>query len=96
MSRPKTYGAIAVALLLGVAIGAFGGHRYAQQKLGRELLSMLHRDSENTLKTYERIRDLAHSNDDEKLLKYLDAVIRTESAALTATQTSESTGEEFK
>ena len=90
MSRSNASVAIVVALLLGVAVGALGGYRYAEHRIGGEVLGMLHRDAGSTLKTYRRIRDLAQSNDGERLLKYIDGVIETETAVLKATQTSES------
>jgi hypothetical protein len=92
MNWPNTPVAVIVALLLGVAIGTLGGYRYAEYRVGGEVLEMLRRDASTTLKTYKRIRELAQSNDGERLLKYIDGAIDTETAALKATQSSESGG----
>jgi hypothetical protein len=85
MTRPQIYAVLLLSLAVGIGIGAFGGYRYAQNVAGKEVLATLHQDAATTLKSYERIRQLVQSKEDEKLMRYLDGVIHVQSATLTAT-----------
>ena len=90
MSRSAIVSGIVAALLLGAAIGAFAGYRYAENRVGRELISTLHNDAERSVRKYERMRQLVESDDDERLLSYLDSLVHLETTVMKATQEAQS------
>ena len=93
MTRSQAFGVIVGAVLLGVVVGGIGGYRYARESAGRDLLDAMHQDAASTLKSYERIKDLAQRDEDEKMMKYLEGVIHIQRTVLKATELPPDTAE---
>jgi hypothetical protein len=85
MANWRTYVATFMALVLGMAGGAFGGYRYANAEAGREVLRILNRDAATNLASYERIKIMAQNGEDERLLTYVERLMHTESTVIKAT-----------
>ena len=86
MNRTKLIVAIAATALLGAALGAVAGYRYAEHRIGIDVLSMLHTDANINLKRFERIKQLAETDDKTRLVSYLDAAMQSEATVIKATQ----------
>ena len=86
MNRAKIFLMILAVLLFGATLGGLGGYRYAEQQIGAEHLSMLHKAAESNVKSYRRIKQFVETDDRARLLNYLDSIIHTEMAVLESTQ----------
>jgi formate dehydrogenase maturation protein FdhE len=86
MSRMKLIAAIAATALLGVAFGVVGGYRYAEHRMGIDVLAMLHKDARSNLERFERIKQLAETDDEARLMSYLDSIMQLESTVIKATE----------
>jgi uncharacterized protein YneF (UPF0154 family) len=62
-----------VALIIGIAAGAYGGMLYSRRQLGLELLQNTYRDSEQQIRIYEKLRELQAAGEYQRVADALDS-----------------------
>lgn len=62
-----------MALIIGTVVGGYGAMLYSRHEFGLDLLKNTHRDAEQQIRIYEKLRELQAAGEYQRVVDALDS-----------------------